>query len=345
MAARPIDGAEGYRFYLRHDGHVELDEINEYLSGLGMREVQPRMLAHYQKLERHGYRSYVTQNRLDLAVAGDAGWLEELHARYAEIAQPVPIELRWGATIAAGSADTIGLTSATVVTDEVPPAATPVVLRLTTSGIERTATVIRSDPSSGRVHLGFEVIGGIDVAPTDAPYLARITVKLEEDSETMPAITDVLFRIERAVARTQGDAGELPRVRSLSMTSSLDVLLQSSSPWLVTAGLLLAVPLLRKQWYEGTKEKREAENLQVDTEARRRALQLEVDREMQAELDRAEQNGSPEDEPQIVHELRALGAEPAYQSLSRREFFGAIGAAIAMPVGTTVTVLDGPDND
>lgn len=343
MAARPIDGAEGYRFYLRHGGQVELDEINEYLRGLGMREVQPRMLAHYQKLERHGYRSYVTQNRLDLAVAGDAGWLEELHARYAEIAQPVPIELRWGATVAPGRADTIGLSSATVTTAEVPPAATPLVLRLTTSGIERTATVIRSDPSSGRVHLAFDVIGGIDVAPMDAPFLARISVKLEEDSETMPAITDVLFKVERAVAKSQGDASELPRVRALSMTSPLEVLLQSSSPWIVTAGLLLAVPLLRKQWYEGTKEKREAENIRVDTEAKRRALQLEVDREIQAELDRAEQYGTTDDEAQIVHELRALGAEPAYVSLSRRQFFGAIGAAIAMPVGTTITVIDDPE--
>ena len=121
------------------------------------------------------------------------------------------------------------------------------------------------------------------------------------------------------------------------------MLLQSSSPWVVTAGLFLAVPLLRKQWYEGTKSKREAENIQVDTEAKRRVLQLEVDRGLEAELDRAEQHGTAADEAQIVHQLRALGAEPAYVALSRREFFGAIGAVIAMPVGTTITVIDDPE--
>jgi hypothetical protein len=359
MTARPIDGAEGYRFYLRNDGNVELDEINEYLRGLGMREVQPRMLAHYQKLDRHGYKSYVTQNRLDLAVAGDVGWLEELHARYAEIARPVPIELRWEAVTTTGQAEAIGLSSATVDVSEVPSAGTPIVLRLVTSGIERTAAVVRSDPTSGRVHLRFDVLGGVEIAPEDAPYLARITVKLAEDSESMPAITDVLFRIERAVARAKGDSDELPRVRALSMTSPLDVLLQSSSPWVFAAGLLAAVPLLRKRWYEGTKAKREAEGIQVDTEAKRRVLQHEVDRKLETEVSKAEAERQRTEElladeateadaadlvdagPDVVEQLRVLGANDAWEHLSRREFFAAVTAAIALPVNFTIEVLDG----
>lgn len=38
MTARPIDGAEGYRFFLRHEGQMELEEINHYLRGIGLRE-------------------------------------------------------------------------------------------------------------------------------------------------------------------------------------------------------------------------------------------------------------------------------------------------------------------
>ena len=59
MAARSIDAAEGYRAYMEHNAALELDEINEHLRGLGLREVSPRMLLHYRRLYRHGYRSYI----------------------------------------------------------------------------------------------------------------------------------------------------------------------------------------------------------------------------------------------------------------------------------------------
>lgn len=80
MVARPIDAAEGYELFLRHDGRVELDEINEYLRGIGLREVSPRMYSHYQKLKRYGYESYIPINRLDLAVAGEYAWSDDMRA-------------------------------------------------------------------------------------------------------------------------------------------------------------------------------------------------------------------------------------------------------------------------
>ena len=337
-AARPIDGAEGYRFFLRHGGAVELDEVNEYLRGIGLREVKPRMLRHYQKLQRHGYQSYVTHNRLDLAVAGDPGWLEELQARYAEIARRVRVEVTWDDVVAKGTAESIGLTSATIDVQPAPPANTPVVLRLRASGIARTATVVRSDPFSGRAHLRFDVYGGIAIAPEDAPHLTRILVALPDDAETMPAISDLLFRIERAVGRAQGSVDRLPRVRSITMSSPLDIVLQSAEPLTIALGILAAVPLLRKQWYEGRRAKLEAEGLALDNDARRRALQLEVDQELMVRLEKVAESSDEEDE--VVEHLRQHGADEAYQALSRREFFAAIGAALALPVDLTASSIN-----
>ena len=331
MTARPIDGAEGYRFFLLYGGGVELDEVNEYLRGIGLREVKPRMLRHYQKLQRHGYEAYVTHNRLDLAVAGDLGWLEELQARYAEIAQRVQVEVTWDDVVAKGTAESIGLTSATIDVKPVPSARTPVVLRLRVSGIERTATVLRSDPTSGRVHLGFDVYGGIAVAPEDAPYLTRITVEVPDDAETMPAISDLLFRIERAVGRAEGSIDTLPRVRSITMASPLDIVLQSTEPLKIALGILVAVPLLRRQWFE-------AEGVALDNDAKRRAMQREVDQELTSRLAKAAEDSDEEDE--LVEQLRLHGAEEAYQVLSRREFFAAVGAALALPVELTASAID-----
>jgi len=336
LTARPIDGAEGYRFFLHYEGMVELDEVNEYLLGIGLREVKPRMLRHYQKLQRHGYQAYVTQNRLDLAVASDPGWLEELQARYAEIARGVQVEVAWEDVVATGTAESIGLTSATIDVQPVPPASTPVVFRLRTSGIAKTATVVRSDPFSGRAHLRFDVYGGIAVAPEDAPHLTRILVELPDDAETMPAISDLLFRIERAVGRAQGSVDTLPRVRSITMTSPLDIVLQSAEP--LALGILLAVPLLRKQWYEGRRAKLEAEGVALDNDAKRRALQLEVDQELKVRLEKAAESSDDKDE--IVEHLRQHGADEAYQTLSRREFFAAIGAALALPVDLTASSIN-----
>src|SRR5687767_6221642 len=130
MAARPIDGAEGYALFLRHDGNIELDEINEYLRGIGMREVQPRMLQHYRKLQRYGYDSYITQNRLDLAVAGEYAWTEDMRAQYPELRQDVQAEIIHQGESSPASVERLGTASASILMGTPPPAGHHVVLRL-----------------------------------------------------------------------------------------------------------------------------------------------------------------------------------------------------------------------
>lgn len=342
MTARPIDGAEGYRFFLRHEGQVGLEEINHFLRGIGLREVRPRMLRHYQKLQRHGFGAYVTQNRLDLAVAGNSGWLEELQARYSEFAQPEEAEVSWDGDVAIATVESVGLASATIEVQPVPPPNAPVVFRLRASGRVTTATVIRSDPDTGRVHLRFDVYGGIAVAPQNSPNEMRIQVEIPDGAETMPAISDLLFRIERTVGRAQGMVDELPRVQSIQMASPLELVLVAAEPLNVALGVLVAAPLLRKHWYEGRKAKLEAEGIELENEAKRRSLQLEVDRDLNSRLEKAVDNEDDDDD--AIQFLRHNGAEEAFQRLSRREFLGAIVAALALPLELTATTPNDDQN-
>jgi len=115
MPARPIDAAEGYRLYTRHDGRIELDEINEYLRGRDLREVSPRMLTHYRRLRQHGFESYIPINRFDIAVAGEHAWSEDLRSRYGEIAQPAPGQALWDAEWHAVTIESSGSATASIV--------------------------------------------------------------------------------------------------------------------------------------------------------------------------------------------------------------------------------------
>ena len=342
MTARPIDGAEGYRFFLQHEGHVGLEEINHYLREIGLREVRPRMLSHYRKLLRHGFGGYVTQNRLDLAVAGNSGWIEELQARYSELTQAEEAEVWWDDGVAIATVESVGLASATIEVQPVPPPNAPVVFRLRASGRATTATVIRSDSDSGRAHLQFDVYGGIAVAPQDSPYAMQVQVEIPDGAETMPAISDLLFRIERTVGRAQGLVDELPRVQSIKMASPLELVLVAAEPLNVALGVLLAAPLLRKHWYQGRKAKLEAEGVELDNEAKRRALQLEVDQDLKSQLEKAVDGEDDDDE--AIQFLRQNGAEEAFQRLSRREFLGAIVAALTLPLGLTAETPNDDQN-
>ena len=134
LAAEKL-AAEGYRLFRQTNRAVTLDEVNEHLRGLGLREVSPRMLVHYERLYRHGYSSYVPINRLDIALAGEDAWSDELQARYPEIAQPTPAEIIWDGRVRDVQVLSLGISTATITGDEIPRAGLPVVLRLLSTGI------------------------------------------------------------------------------------------------------------------------------------------------------------------------------------------------------------------
>ena len=196
--ARPIDGAAGYRLFLQHNGAISLDEINEHLRGLGLREVQPRMLSHYRKLQRFGYSTYMTQNRLDLAVAGEAAWSDDMRAQYAEVSQSIDAELLFDAKWHDVRVTSLGLATAAVEGVETPSVGESTVLRLRTTGIERSAVVTRRDPGAGRIDLAFDTRSGLRIASADAPMLATRS----QSCSTVPAPARPRMWADRPATRT-----------------------------------------------------------------------------------------------------------------------------------------------
>jgi len=327
--ARPIDGAEGYRLFLEHDGDIELDEINEHLRGLGLRELQPRSMTHFKKLQRYGYKSYMTQNRLDLAVAGEAAWSDDMRAQYPEVRRSFPARLLFDARWHSVTVESLGTAAASVSGDITPAAGTSVVLQLSATGIERTATVTRNDSSAGRADLVFDTYSSLPTAGDDAPFQLVLTMPMAGDSENLVALADLLVRLERLVTRLNLGSEEIPRVASVSKSSPLAIALIGNDSLPVIGSFTVAAVGVRYAWYQGTKTKYEAEGIQLDNEQKRRKVQQEADAELVKALEAEE---SAVDAPHL-EQFEVTGLDKGGpDSMTRRGFLDACRAVIALPV-------------
>lgn len=333
MAARPIDAAEGFRFFRRLGGRVQLDEINEHLRGLGLREISPRMLIHYRRLFRHGYESYIPINRLDIALAGEDAWSEELQARYPEIAQEVEGEAIWGAQVRPVSIESLGVSTATIVGRDIPPAGVPVVLRLVNSGIERSGSVTRSDRDTGRFHVAFDPYTSVPLAPVNSPFVAALEFDLPSGSQNLSAIADVLLSLDRFLVRADPSRSALARVNRFSMSSPIEVFISGSQVLLASLSVVSLVVLLRKQWHEGTKSKYEAQGIHLDNEQRRANAQSETDAELRKAL---EQEIGREEAPilESISQPHLPLGEP--DSQERQQLADAAQAALELPIATEI---------
>ena len=332
--ARPIDGAEGYRFFLAHDGQVTLDEINEHLRGLKLREVQPRSLTHFRKLRRHGYESYLTQNRLDLAVAGEFAWSDDMRAQYSEISENTPAQLLTTDGWLDVTVTSMGLASASVTGLSLPSAGRSVVLRLTTSGIERTAMVARHDPAAARADLVFDTQSSLPIADDNSPESLELTVAMPPEAESIVALSDLLMRVERLVTRVQRSDEPLPRVTSIRKASPLVLDMVGGDSLTTIASLIGAAAAARYAWYQGTKAKYEAQSIRDDNAQRRRMIQQQADDELLAAVDVEE--GKIDTPTLDSFEVEGL-TKGAPDSLDRRQFIECIAAAIALPIQLLAT--------
>lgn len=340
MNARPIDAAEGYRLFRRVGGAIELDEINEHLRGLALRPVSPRMLIHYRRLFRHGYDSYIPINRLDIALAGDDAWSDELQARYHEVAQTVDAEVIWNARVQNVAVESHGVSTATVVGPEVPPAGVSVVLRLLASGIERTGSVTRSDRVSGRFHVAFDPYTSVPVALANSPITAAVRIELPSGAENLVAIADVILSLDRFLVRADPARSSLVRVHRFSMSSPLDLSISGNEGLLAALGLLSTAVLIRKQWYEGTKTKYEARGIHLDNEQRRSSAQWEAD----AKLKKALQDEVGRADATLLQSIEQPGlplGEP--DSPERQRLSDAAQAAIDVPISVELDYLPALD--
>lgn len=327
--ARPIDGAAGYRFFLAHDGQVTLDEINEHLRGLKLRELKPRSLTHFRKLRRHGYESYLTQNRLDLAVAGEFAWSDDMRAQYSEVSESTPAQLLTADGWLDVVVTSLGLASASITGLSLPSAGRSVLVRLTNSGIERTATVTRHDPVAARADLVFDTHSSLPVAGSDAPELLELTFAMPPEAESIVALTDLLMRVERLVTRVQREDEPLPRVTSIRKASPLVLELLGGESLKTIGGLIASVVAARYAWYQGTKVKYEGHGVRDDNEQRRRQMQQEADAELISEIEAEE----GDDETPILDNFVVDGMTKGEAgSLDRRQFIESVRAAVALPI-------------
>lgn len=329
VQARPIDGAEGYRLFLEHDGDIELDEINEHLRGSGLRELQPRSLTHFNKLRRHGYKSYMTQNRLDLAVAGESAWSDDMRAQYPEVRREFPGRLLFDARWHPVTVESLGTAAASITGEVTPSAGSSVVLQLDATGIERTATVTRNDPSAGRADLVFDTQSSLPTARSDAPFRLTLTITMAEEGESIVALADLMVRVERLVTRINLGGDEIPRVTSLRKSSPLAMEMIGNESLPIIGSFIVAAVGARRWWYEGTKSKYEAEGIELDNEQKRRKVQQEAD----ADLLRALESEQSLAETPHLDQMQVPGLDKgAPNSMTRRRFLDAVKAVIALPV-------------
>jgi len=119
------------------------------------------------------------------------------------------------------------------------------------------------------------------------------------------------------------------------MTSPLDLTLLASNPWLGAVALLTAMPLLRRQWHEGTLKKHEARQKKNELDAADSSAHLtiiESDSRLRGEIDRSldDPDGATADD--LVTQLEAVGLDLRDLGLSRRELFNAMRAMLFLPI-------------
>lgn len=222
-----------------------------------------------------------------------------------------------------------------------PPAAAPLVLRLLTTGIERTGHVVRTDPQSGRFHVSFDSYSSLPVAADDALHQVSMTFALLEQAESVTAVADLLLRLDRFLLRSSSEPKELIRISRMHLNSPLELLLGGSV--LIGAVKLLEMLIgLRKTWYEGTKSKYEAKSIALDTEIKRRNAQLEADQQLLiavvAELD--------QDETPLLDSLETEAlpkGEPGDQR--RQRLIEAVRAGIELPIEVALEIKTATDPD
>ena len=209
-----------------------------------------------------------------------------------------------------------------------------VVLRLTSSGIERTATVSRRDPAAGTADLMFDTLSGLPVSGEDSPVELRLTYDMEPESETLVALSQVLINLDRLIVRVT-PASELPRVAELSKSSPLEIVLYGGVGLTTLGSFLKKAMEVRLAYYQGSKARAESEGVELDNFQKRRLIESEADQKLLADVNASEEEESSE----LLKQLATRELQPGEPgSLNRRQFLESARAAIALPFGLIAEV-------
>lgn len=269
--ARYEDARAGWELYRTSGYDLSLDELNDRLMVAGYAPVSSRTYSHYRKLERYGFKRYISINRLDVATAQDPFVDRAIRSRYRPRTVELPVQLILHTS--AGPSEVVGRTielsefGAALVVDDTsqvsalmskPPhrgtATTMNVLDPPGTFQGRVEEVV---PGDGEVVIAIEFlrlrpiteVSGEQLLAAatiqlvlrrgDAPYLTD----LSRDIYWMTQLVDVATALTSEVALGLASDGKVvapqPRVHQLSMQSPLTLELTLAVP----AGVLLLAVL------------------------------------------------------------------------------------------------------
>jgi hypothetical protein len=87
------DARAGWEIYRNSGFSLTRQQINQRLRSLGYSPIAPRTYLHYQRLERRGFRRYMSINRLDTMQVPDPFADDSIRSRHAYTSADIPVQL------------------------------------------------------------------------------------------------------------------------------------------------------------------------------------------------------------------------------------------------------------
>ncbi|HZN13899.1 MAG TPA: hypothetical protein VFB78_06520 [Acidimicrobiales bacterium] len=350
--ATPRDTRAGFDIFRSAGGEISLDAVNSGLEDAGYGPVSPRTYAHYRSLLAAGFERYVSINRFDVARAATPFENASASPRYAYTAMDVGVRVIFAKSNRLletfGRATEVGEVGAVLRFDDPdvveglrqlkPQPGDMVTVRYLEIGRTEDGRVVDADAKSTPAVIEIEYahllsIASFEVGQPLANAEARFVLTGPVSDQTLDVTSRRIYHffelIEgiRALSNRVGAKqaqpvyAEPPVLRSLSVASPADVVLllaqqvQDLIPWALVGGVLkaaAALPEKRKQWYEGTGQKK-ANQLKAH-ELREKELEVEL-----KDLEVAQAKQEVDLREAILARVRAtfVGSEMGDEELSR----------------------------
>jgi hypothetical protein len=288
------DAEEGYRLLRESDFNLGFDELNEELVRQGFAPVSARMWAHYRKLRRYGYDSYLPINQLDVKTLQDPVWNKATQGGRILVPKDLAIELRLlvdgnvrhlsGRSVEIGEGEIVAVVSGTEAIElldnlgKTPPIA-EVVFEGTGEIAFGQVLRVNIDVARQTVRVRLSLNRPLDPRPlldAGAAEFTTLTIRIGDvDELVLSELAQLAFWLYQALESTrrilldvvEGEpAAELlspPSVRSVSYNTPLVVVISVATA--VAVGFTKLVERwvrIRSEWLEG--------NIKIQTERKLR---------------------------------------------------------------------------
>lgn len=269
--ARYEDAAAGWSIFRRLDGNVSRPDLNVALNDLGHRSISSRTFTHYQKLQRLGYREYVSINRLDLRHSNRSVFNVADRSRY----QDHPFQSAGTLLVPRGRDFHRFSGRITRVSEGFASLLVPIdsqalrvakatkykrgVLILESVNVERAVEVIEAQEVDGFIEVLLEfrslletdqLFPNIRVDTTtsrlhvnlgEQPPLSKVVEVVRRSFDLVESSRSILEATAAAQGPRTGPATATPRVRRLIVRNPVDVIIDIDEATLAVAGGVIAV--------------------------------------------------------------------------------------------------------